>query len=429
MKRKKGVLDFMRRHPLLASVLVSEPVGMVGAAVLSMPGIVADLFRGRPRIGDIFLSVASGAMLGPFVVFPVTLVVAEIVLMFACRGDDELYRRGRILDVTGVLLGVLYSYLYLGLIDSVIFGADWQQVLYNAQRHTPIYTRSMPTIAVLALVGIAGYLLVNFVPLKKLPPLALVPGMAAMYLGVAESVLWGVQVFGGSLPEDLYLLLFPAGCIVAVARTVMYKVGEWKRLQREPREENSLLRACNDYLMRSERWPVAALILMWPLLGILIGILALFGQAPDAVIRAFTETGGWNLSQRVSPQNLYYDEHYLCTVAAGGHENVVKPKRLGVRHGHEVIVNRQLCIANAFEQVLEERTPRLHRAVRTFYDRYGFPVAGLIRSKYAADAVYFLMKPLEWIFLAVLYLTDVNPENRIAIQYTGRSLKDFDIRE
>ena len=52
-------------------------------------------------------------------------------------------------------------------------------------------------------------------------------------------------------------------------------------------------------------------------------------------------------------------------------------------------------------------------------------LAKLIHSKYTADLIYVLMKPLEWIFLIVLYLTDVNPENRIAIQYTGKSLKDF----
>ena len=85
-----------------------------------------------------------------------------------------------------------------------------------------------------------------------------------------------------------------------------------------------------------------------------------------------------------------------------------------------MIVNRQLCIANAFEQVLEERTPRFHQAVRHFYDTYGFPVARLIKNRYVADLVYFLMKPLEWIFLIVLYLVDVHPENRIAVQYMGK---------
>ena len=50
-------------------------------------------------------------------------------------------------------------------------------------------------------------------------------------------------------------------------------------------------------------------------------------------------------------------------------------------------------------------------------DTYGFPVANLIRTKWAADVVYFIMKPLEWIFLIVIYLCDVSPENRIAVQY------------
>ncbi len=179
------------------------------------------------------------------------------------------------------------------------------------------------------------------------------------------------------------------------------------------------------FLDQSRYWPILAFFFMIPVLGIVVGILMLFGQRPDSVIRMFTETADWNLSKQIAPPNASVDEHYLCTVAAGGHEKLVKPKRKGIRHGHEVIVNRQLCIANAFEQILEEKTPKFHRVVRNFYDKYGFPVAKLIRTKTGADVVYILMKPLEWIFLIVLYLTDVNPENRIAIQYTGKNLKDF----
>lgn len=145
--------------------------------------------------------------------------------------------------------------------------------------------------------------------------------------------------------------------------------------------------------------------------------MALFGQQADSVIKAWTETSDWNLSQRVAPQNVYYDEHYLCTVAAGGHKKIVKPIRFGERHGHKVIVNRQLCVANAFEQILEEQIPVFHKHIRYFYDTYGFPIAKIIRSQYIADVVYFIMKPLEWFFLIVLYFYDVNPENRIAMQY------------
>ncbi|WP_343073709.1 DUF6688 family protein [Clostridium sp. YIM B02555] len=31
------------------------------------------------------------------------------------------------------------------------------------------------------------------------------------------------------------------------------------------------------------------------------------------------------------------------------------------------------------------------------------------------------MKPLEWLFLIVLYFCDVNPENRIAVQYLPKN--------
>ena len=84
-----------------------------------------------------------------------------------------------------------------------------------------------------------------------------------------------------------------------------------------------------------------------------------------------------------------------------------------------IVVNRQLCVANAFEQLLEERVPRFHKAVRTFYDKYGYPISRHIRTPLAADFTYAIMKPLEWLFLAVLYTFDVKPEDRIALQYLG----------
>ena len=74
-------------------------------------------------------------------------------------------------------------------------------------------------------------------------------------------------------------------------------------------------------------------------------------------------------------------------------------------------------MANAFEQILEERTPGLHRRIRYLYDTCGYPIARKIRSPYIADLIYFLMKPLEYLFLIVLYTCDVRPEDRIAVQY------------
>ncbi|XKR51623.1 DUF6688 family protein [Enterococcus faecalis] len=95
----------------------------------------------------------------------------------------------------------------------------------------------------------------------------------------------------------------------------------------------------------------------------------------------------------------------------------MKPQRMGIRHNHQVVVNRQLCVANAFEQILEEKVPKTHRFIRKNYDTYGFPIAKKIHSPYVADLVYLMMKPAEYFFLLVLYLVDIKPENRIALQY------------
>ena len=75
-------------------------------------------------------------------------------------------------------------------------------------------------------------------------------------------------------------------------------------------------------------------------------------------------------------------------------------------------------VANAFENILEQYTPKLHKIIRDIYDKYGYPLSKHINSKISADIVYYLMKPLEGGFLVVLYCVDNNRENRINIQYS-----------
>ena len=125
----------------------------------------------------------------------------------------------------------------------------------------------------------------------------------------------------------------------------------------------------------------------------------------------------WTFSKQTPPPPSDYEGHYLCTVAAGGHKKVVKPLRFGSRRGATIIVNRQLCIANAFEEVIQIKFPSFHRMVRHIYDTYGYPLSKLIINPLRADVVYIIMKPLEWIFLLFLYLVDVRPEQRIRNQY------------
>lgn len=413
----------MKQHPIWASVLWALALGilcMLGVYLLTEFDWKLDI---KEHIELILSVLIWGGLLGSFIFYPGILTIINIIGLFKLPKDEWQGKVKRGFELMTLLLGATYTSLIMSIMD-IHIEAEWSEQLYNSQLHQPIWSGGAFTVAILSIIGVIGYLVLSYFKLEKLPPLIVVLSISAMYLGMFVCIMWCVQTYGSATREWI-LCVFPINCIMIGIKTIRYKILEWNRIKEEEEDlernnvypDKPLLNWFNSILMNAKLWPILAFVLMWPLLGILLGILILFGQKPDAMIKAWTETADWRLSQQIAPQNAMYDEHYLCTVAAGGHERIVKPIRMGERHGHRVVVNRQLCIANAFEQILEEKTPRFHRAVRNFYDTYGFPVSKLIRTKRAADLVYIIMKPLEWMFLCVIYLCDVNPENRIAVQY------------
>lgn len=175
------------------------------------------------------------------------------------------------------------------------------------------------------------------------------------------------------------------------------------------------------------KFPVLALILV-PVVVMLSLIVFVFGQKPDSFIRAFTDTYRHGFSQLdYMCQNVECGGHFLCSVGANGHREVVKPIRYGERNGHKIICNRQLLISNAFEDLVAEKFPYAHKVIRKNYNKVGNIVHryyGIFSSKYVSDITYILMKPLEMIFLLTLYTFDKMPENRIAVQYFSRQDRD-----
>ncbi len=166
-------------------------------------------------------------------------------------------------------------------------------------------------------------------------------------------------------------------------------------------------------------------ILCLPVLVLLTAILMLVGQKPDSIVRAFTDTYKHGLSQwDYKCDNVVCGGHYLCSVAANGHKMIVKPQRYGVRAGGTIICNRQLLVSNAFEELLQEQLPLVHKIIRKNYDIVGDMVHRhyhFFNIKLVSDIVYVLMKPLEWFFLTYLYTFDKKPENRIAKQYISNA--------
>jgi hypothetical protein len=164
-----------------------------------------------------------------------------------------------------------------------------------------------------------------------------------------------------------------------------------------------------------------------PVFTMIASLLLLFGQKPDAVVRAFTDTYKHGFSQLDHLcDNVQCGGHFLCSVAAGGHKEIVNPIRYGERNGSKIICNRQLLIANAFEELVQQKLPGTHKVIRHQYNKIGNVVHRhyhIFNNKFVADIVYIVMKPLELFFLLTIYAFDKKPENRIAKQYLNKKDK------
>lgn len=398
-------------------------------------------------MGDLFGVIFGVLMIGIFLVMPVLTSVFEIAMLFVEGvrvSKNECYKRwyekhkkikcmaegysriGWIFEIIMYFTCFLFEYLYLEVARDVIMNADWTQQLYNQQLHQPFNPEFKVGTIVIVIMFFVEMTILYLTDVNKTPPLITAVAISTLYIGSVYSFVWTIHIISVSL-LDVMLLLLPVNTVLISLRLIIRKTAEYMPdPRRMSKIESSLfLSRMQEIKMKAAYIPILGMILVIPVIGIMVAVLVLFGQAPDAAIKAFTETSDFLLSTKVSPQNLYQDEHYLCTVAAGGDRKLVKPIRRGLRHGHEVIVNRQLQVANAFEEELMIHTPKLHRKVRDFYDTYGFPVAKVIKKNWIADLVYFIMKPLEYLFVIVIYAVEVHPEDRIAMQYTGTNLDAF----
>ncbi len=367
---------------------------------------------------------------------PVILIVTDLVLIV--KKKEKLWFELMAFSIGAVYMMFAYMLWDLPDYDSPL------NVYGGASAHAPVNFQYIGSVALFAVWGFGSYLLLKYVK-KSFSPIMESLLLAGTYIGIVLCGIWMIQLWGGARPQGIekkillgdetaegmytfaldrydYLLILaltivPAIFIVHSIRLLVRLIKEKAVVQQNVIYENLLLKKINYLFCKGTRVFWLAFIAILPILGVLTILLILFGQQPDSIILAFTKTSDWILSGEIAPPPVAYDTHYLCTVSLRGHKKLVKPTRFGIRRGEKIVVNRQLCVANAFEQLIEERTPRFHRGVRAFYDTYGYPVSKHINSVWSADVVYLLMKPLEWIFVFVLYLFDEKPEDRICIQY------------
>ncbi len=320
-----------------------------------------------------------------------------------------------------VILGTFLCFLFIVMLGSFYSSADWDKAIYYGQKHTFLHSEYGQTVAVVFLFGFIGMLVLTFVKPEKLPPLP--EAFCFAFSVIAEAVLFVLSI---QLMAGISIAVFPIW--VFLFNLVMMNIRMTKRyikVHLQYKQEHDVTyrfdfaKRIEEKLNSYSSMSNFRLFMFFPAAVILLAVFILIGQGPDGLIKAFTMTADWTFSKQTPPPPIDYHGHYLCTVAAGGHKKVVKPLRYGIRCGDTIVVNRQLLASNAFEDLIMERTPKFHKAVRGFYNKYGYPISKFIKTQTLADIVYILMKPLEWIFVITLYTFDVHPENRIAVQYSG----------
>ena len=303
---------------------------------------------------------------------------------------------------------VVFPLLFLFLFDSFQLDCCGDSAFFSPKHR--------PTMYLWIGLCIAAFLYASFN--KKIgPPLVEVIVNCLLLIGIALN---GVLAKHGSIPffNALIIVLFIT-TLVQNQRKLLDVIAENERF-----DASNLLTRAAWWVLNLSPWAKFPLLLLLclPIIVLLTAALLLFGQKPDSAIRAFTETYRQGFSQwdYKCDDVACNDGHYLCSIAAKGHKTVVKPLRLGIRNSRHIVCNRQLLVANAFEELLQERFPKLHKIVRRNYNKVGRSVHRyyfLFDFPLVSDFVYVVMKPLEWVFRMALYLCDEKPENRIARQY------------
>ena len=377
-------------------------------------------------IGDLsalFISIIAAAFFIGAPVFFTIYNIISLVKPWEKLTDKQKLRRFIIVPAT-VLSGI-FDCLAYGSVAMEITEKEYHEPLILTQEefHREISGEYGTWFYVMCFISVVSLCVMLFTGGKRKPPLVSVLLTGFCSCGVVLALLYIIQTAKG-FPEICVIWVYPLNLILIYIRLLLDECDLWCDALEDNIPQTGISGAVYKLLSQRSGLLTAGLAMMLPITGVLLIVLILSGQGADSLVKAFTMTADWTFSTQIPPPPIEYTGHYLCTVAAGGHKKVVKPVRMGLRNGQKIVVNRQLMIANAFEDMLIDKTPRLHKALRSFYDKYGYPVSKHITTPLRADIVYIIMKPLEWIFLTALYLFDKYPENRIAIQYTGRKYRE-----
>lgn len=358
-----------------------------------------------------------------------TVVIVLFLLISIIWGSSKLVRslKNRV-SWLEIFIGVIYIFSLLIFMLGLAFHSNHYDTPIDpvdSECYIPFSHSHFLTLIVFYVLYLFSNILV-WIKDTRLPPLTMVFSMVFMIIGIAINIATVYQVSVHNTESiDMYVgndgslffifspIIISIISIVLIIRIINKRADEVVTYT----YKHKVLRRLSIILADRKKQPLFALLLLLPVFFVITLVLLLFGQHPDSMIKVFTDTTTWRLSQQMHPPILDHQGHYLCTVAAKGSPAIVKPVRMGIRNNAPIIVNRQLMIANAFEEMVQHNHQGLHCIIRTTYDRYGYNLSTIINTVKGSTITYILMKPLEWFFLLCLYLFHHTPEQLIRKQY------------
>ena len=385
---------------------------MAGSLFLSKGIMIMQSFYSDEIISVLILAVAFGV--------PGMLTIWNI---YNCISKNPKWEK-LISSLTVFVGGIFYFGLFTLEFEEA---GEWYERIDEMKYHNSISSEYW-LIGCIVFLGFVGYFVLLNVRADKLPPLLSALSISALILMNIIQIVFAIQISKNVDGADCLLYVYHANIMLLSARVIQRHMKEEAEVFKDrisSNEEHKKAGFLVSKINSISQYSIFIFIVFFFLIALIEVIFVLLGQGLDAPIKAFTDTADWTFSKQIPPPPLEHEGHYLCTVAAGGHKRVVKPIRLGTRRNSTIIVNRQLSVANAFEELVQERAPRFHNKIRGIYDTYGYPLSRKITTPLRADFVYIMMKPLEWIFLVVLYLFDLRPEQRIARQYMYKAPEEM----
>ncbi|ADV49978.1 MULTISPECIES: DUF6688 family protein [Cellulophaga] len=356
------------------------------------------------------------------------LIIISISLLFLFLVWFALKKSNKVASPLDIIIATVYVFtLVLFIIGMLIHSNPYYQAIdpVDGECYSPFSEQHILTL-IFYFIAFNTALFLVWKRSKKLPPLTLILALIFIAIGIIFNLAILYQTFTHNTESiSIYvsdtehiLFLFAPFVALIIGCSLIYKtITEQVDETLKKTYANRYLNSVQSFLVTRSRHPLWIIVLLFPVFFICTLLLILVGQDPDSIVKVFTETTTWKLSQQIHPPILDHKGHYLCTVAASGHPEIVKPLRLGQRNGRPIIVNRQLLIANAFEEMIQDFSPRVHHIIRKNYDLYGYNLSKKINTPKRSSITYLAMKPLEWVFLISLYLFCSKPELKINKQY------------